>query len=153
MSSLGTVVPEGPWCVFYATRRTVYWGLTHNVDFNWYSDLIWQTHQHTQRSQGRVDWHTHINVYLHHLLCAQSSYIYDIFYWMIKKNDFFLKISKGWGPIMLYLFQVKKVTFKNCCYAFCKQIILASSDSMLLIFSQGSTSITLILFLKKINFS
>ena len=28
MSSLGTLVPEGPWCVFYATKRQVYWGLT-----------------------------------------------------------------------------------------------------------------------------
>ena len=28
MSNLGTLVPERPWCVFYA-RRQVYWGLTH----------------------------------------------------------------------------------------------------------------------------
>ena len=28
-SSLGTLVTEGPWCVFYTTRRQVYWGLTH----------------------------------------------------------------------------------------------------------------------------
>ena len=46
MSSLGTLVPEGPWCVFYATRRQVYWGLTHNVVFYWYSDLISHTHKH-----------------------------------------------------------------------------------------------------------
>ena len=78
MSSVGTLVPEGPWCVFYATRRQVYWGRTHNVIFYWYSDLIWQTHIHTQYTQGPVDWHTHINVYLHHLLCAQSSYLYYI---------------------------------------------------------------------------
>ena len=45
----------------------------------------------------------------------------------------FFLISKGWGPIMIYLFQVKKVTFTDCkiaamlCYAFCKkQIILAT---------------------------
>ena len=25
---LGTLVPKGPWCVFYATRCQVYWGLT-----------------------------------------------------------------------------------------------------------------------------
>ena len=29
MSSLGTLVPEGHWCLFYAIRRQVYWGLTH----------------------------------------------------------------------------------------------------------------------------
>ena len=35
-----------------------------------------QTHKHTQHTQGPVDWHTHINVYLHHLLFAHSSYLY-----------------------------------------------------------------------------
>ena len=45
MSSLGTLVPEGLWCVFYATRRQVYWGLTRNVVFCWHSDLI--SHKHT----------------------------------------------------------------------------------------------------------
>ena len=44
MSSLGTLVPEGPWCVFYVTRRQVYWGLTHNVVFT--GTLIWY-HIHT----------------------------------------------------------------------------------------------------------
>ena len=33
MSSLGTLVTEGPCCVFYATRHQVSWGLTHNVVF------------------------------------------------------------------------------------------------------------------------
>ena len=33
MSSLGTLVPEEPWCMFYATRCQVYWGLTHSVVF------------------------------------------------------------------------------------------------------------------------
>ena len=40
MSSVGTLVPEGPWCVFYATKCHVYWGLTHNVVFYLYSNLI-----------------------------------------------------------------------------------------------------------------
>ena len=75
-SSLGTLIPEGPWRVFYAKRSQVYWGLTHNVVFYWYSDLISQTYKHTRHTQGQADWHTHINVYLHHLLCAQSSYLY-----------------------------------------------------------------------------
>ena len=40
MSSLGTLVPRTrrtliPQCVFYATRRQIYWGLTHNVVFYW----------------------------------------------------------------------------------------------------------------------
>ena len=33
MSSLPTLVPEGPWFVFYATRQQFYWGMTHNVVF------------------------------------------------------------------------------------------------------------------------
>ena len=82
MSSLGTLVPEGPWCVFYATRRQVYWGLTHNVVFYWYSNLILQTHKHTQHTQGPVDWHTHINICLHHLLCAHSSYLRWLNKWL-----------------------------------------------------------------------
>ena len=54
MSSLGTLVPEEPWCVFYATRRQVYWGLAHVVFYS-YSDLIshTQTHKHTQHTQGQ----------------------------------------------------------------------------------------------------
>ena len=34
VSDLGTLAPEEPWCVFYATRHQVYWGLTHNVVFS-----------------------------------------------------------------------------------------------------------------------
>ena len=81
MSNLCTSVSEGPWCVFYAIRHQIYWGLTH-VIFCWYPDMISHTQTHsntytqTQHSQGPVDWHTHINTYLHHLLCAHSSYFY-----------------------------------------------------------------------------
>ena len=31
MSTLGSLVPEGPSCVFYAIRHQVYWGLTHTI--------------------------------------------------------------------------------------------------------------------------
>ena len=75
MSSLGTLVTEGPWCVFHATRCQVYWVLTHNVAFYWYSDLLPHTqtykHTHTHHTQGPVDWHTHINKYLQYILCPQ----------------------------------------------------------------------------------
>ena len=64
MSSLVTLVLEGPWCVVYATRHQVYWGLTHNVIFCWYSDLI----SHSQT-------HTHKHKHLHQLLCAHGSYL------------------------------------------------------------------------------
>ena len=91
MSSLGTLLPGGPWCVFYAKRHQLYWGLTYNVAFCWYSDLISHKHIHTlkdtQYTQGPVDWHIHINIYLHHLLCAHNSYLYYtewIIYWYQK---------------------------------------------------------------------
>ena len=70
MSNLGTLVPEGPWCVFYATRHQIYWALTKDVVFT--DTLIWyQTQTHANKH-----WHTHINIYLHHLLCPHSSYLY-----------------------------------------------------------------------------
>ena len=52
MSSLGTLVPEGPWGVFYATRCQVYWGLTHSVVLLlilWFDITHTNTHTHTQR--------------------------------------------------------------------------------------------------------
>ena len=76
MSSYGTIVSEGPWCVFCAIRHQVYWSLTHNVVFYWFSDLISHTQKYREHTQGPVDWHTHIHIYLHHLLCAYSSYLY-----------------------------------------------------------------------------
>ena len=54
MSSLGALVPEGPWYVFYTTRYQVYWGLTCNVVFYWYSDLILHTHTHTHTNTCRA---------------------------------------------------------------------------------------------------
>ena len=48
MSNLSTLV-EGPWCVTYATRCQVYWGLTH-VIFFWYSALIPHTQDNTDRN-------------------------------------------------------------------------------------------------------
>ena len=41
--------------------------------------LIWyHTQKHTEHTQEPVDWHTHMNIYLHHLLCAHSSYLFYI---------------------------------------------------------------------------
>ena len=79
MSSFGTLVPKGPWCVFYATRCQVYCSLTKCS----FLPVLWldstHTHKHIQYIQGPVDWHTHIHIYLHHyLLCAHSSYFYYI---------------------------------------------------------------------------
>ena len=79
ISSLGTFVPEGRWCVFYATRRQVYWRLTHNKILCWYSDLISHTQTHTRTKTHntlRGQWlQTHTNPYVHQLLYAHSSYL------------------------------------------------------------------------------
>ena len=52
LSSLGTLVPEGPWCVFYATRHQVYWSLIY-VFFTgtmiWYHTFT-NTQAHTAHS-------------------------------------------------------------------------------------------------------
>ena len=58
MLSLCTLVPERPSCVFYATRCPVYWGLTHDLAFCLYSDLIPHTHTHTHT-------HTHKDTQRH----------------------------------------------------------------------------------------
>ena len=78
MSSLGTLVPERPWCVFHATRCQVYWILTHNMVFYLYSDLISITHNTHTTYSGTSRLTPPINIYLHHLICAHSSYLYFI---------------------------------------------------------------------------
>ena len=50
---LVSLLPKVTWCVFYATKHQVYWGLIHNVAFYWYCDLISQTHKHTQHTRGQ----------------------------------------------------------------------------------------------------
>ena len=67
MSSVGTLVPEGPWCVFYATRCQVYWGLTHNVVFYWYSNLI----SHTQTHKYTITL-TNIQLFTPPVMCSQQ---------------------------------------------------------------------------------
>ena len=52
MSSLGTLVPEGPWCMFYATRHK-FAEVWHIMCF--YCTLIWyhtQTDKYKQHTQG-----------------------------------------------------------------------------------------------------
>ena len=59
LSNFDTLVPEGPCCVFYVTRRQVYWDQTHVV-FCRYSDLISHTHAHTcARTHTHTHTHTH----------------------------------------------------------------------------------------------
>ena len=65
--------------------------------------LLWyhthkQSHKHTQHTEGPVDWHTHINIYLHQLLCAHNSYLYYsewIIHWYKNFSVHSLFFSKG----------------------------------------------------------
>ena len=76
MWSLDTLVPEGPWCVIYATRHQVYWYLT--CFFAGTLILHKYTHTHTHHTAHSWDWYTHITIYSQHLFCADSSYLYYI---------------------------------------------------------------------------
>ena len=102
MSSLVILVPEGLWCEFCATRRQVYWGLTHAV---FTGSLIWyhtHTQTNTQHTRGPVDRHTHIDIYLHRLLFAHSSYLYYI-KWYQKSHSL---ISKIYFPQCLFFSKI-----------------------------------------------
>ena len=101
--SLDILVPEGPWCVFSATRHQIYWGLTCNMffligihsmqGFCWYSDLILhrykQTHIHT-KSSSTLRWQlpdTPMEIYIFTppVMCSQHlKFTFD--------NVFFSKI-------------------------------------------------------------
>ena len=50
---------------------------TFNVLF--YVMMIWT--YTCVKPQGPVDWHTHKNIYLHHFICAHSSYLNYIIKW------------------------------------------------------------------------
>ena len=74
---------------YLSTRRTLMCVLLNKASSLLRSDtwcgfllVLWFdiTHRHkdTQHTQGPVDWHTHTNIYLHHLLCAHSSHLYCV---------------------------------------------------------------------------
>ena len=61
MLSLGTLVPKGPCCVFYATRHQVYLDLVlrliSHTDKHTHTHTHTQTHTHTHThtTQGPID--------------------------------------------------------------------------------------------------
>ena len=63
-----------PWYVFYATRHQVYWGLTHDVGFYWYSDLMSPTHKHTAHSvaSSLILMHPHNYIFAPLVLCSRQ---------------------------------------------------------------------------------
>ena len=79
MSSLATLVPEWPCCVFYATmcQGVEVW---HIIWF-FASTLIWyqtNTETKTQHTLGSINWYTHINIYKNYENWAYSNYVYYI---------------------------------------------------------------------------
>ena len=63
MSTLGTLVQEGPCCVFYATWCQVYWCLTQNFLL-----VLWFDITQTQK-QGAHSGHTHVFMYVCMYVC------------------------------------------------------------------------------------
>ena len=70
--SLCKLVLEELWWVFYATRCQVYWGLTHNEVFCWYSDLISYTTKTQNTVRGAVEWHTYKYTFTSLAMCSQQ---------------------------------------------------------------------------------
>ena len=69
MSSLTTLVPEWPWCVFYAKdiKFTVVWD---NVVFYCYSDLKSHTQAHTEHTRASRGTHSYIYTTCYVLMAA-----------------------------------------------------------------------------------
>ena len=65
---------SGPWCMFYAKRCQVYWGLKYDVVFCWYSDLISHTQTHTHTSHLGASRPTHPCKYIFSptVMCSQQ---------------------------------------------------------------------------------
>ena len=103
MLNLGTLVQEGPCCVFYVTRHQLYWGLTCMV-FCWCSNLVSQhtnTHiQHTKHTQGPVDGHIHIRLTLK-----------NCFTHIAKK-----KVNRAAGKTSFFTLFKENITFYFKCY-------------------------------------
>ena len=62
--------------MFYATRRRVYWRLTHNLVFGWYSNLI----SHA-RTHARTHAHTHTHKDKAHYYDMMSSHFLTSHLW------------------------------------------------------------------------
>ena len=72
--SVGNLVLEGPWHMFYGRRHQVYRDLTHNAILCWYSDLISHTQTHTQRHtvHSGASRLTHPYIFTPHVMCSQQ---------------------------------------------------------------------------------
>ena len=101
--SLGTLVPEGPCNVFYAQGIKFIVGLTL---MTWLLVAFWFDVTHTNKYTHNThrDQKRHINVYLHHLLCAHSSYLY------------YIELITPWYQKLLLRWSTISLLFKNCSF-------------------------------------
>ena len=93
-SSPGTLVPEGPWCVFYATGCQVYWDLTLVL---WLDVTHTNTDTHTKtHSTLRASRFTHPYKYIFTppVMCSQQL---SLLHWM--DNSL---ISKNYFPCLFF---------------------------------------------------
>ena len=113
-----TLLPEGPWCVFYATRHQLYWGLIHNVIFCLYSDLIshTHTHTHTQREREReasIMTHSYKCIITPPVMCSQQL---SLLQWMNEEmNSWYQKFTFGSVFCFQKLFTCKIYPLIRCC--------------------------------------
>ena len=80
LSSLGTLVPARPCCLFYETRHQIYW--KSNLDHIVFASILWcKTHKQiklkTNRDQS-IDW-THIKILTLPFMCTQKL---PVLYWI-----------------------------------------------------------------------
>ena len=72
VSSLGSLVPEGPWYVFSAIRHQIYWGLTHTIKVKY---ICYHTHTnfqtHTALSGASRLTHPYKYIFTSPVICSQ----------------------------------------------------------------------------------
>ena len=82
------------WHVMWLFAGTLIWSDTHTHTHT-HSTAQHSTAQHsTAQHSTLIEWHTHIKIYLHQMLCAHSSYLYYIewiIHWYQKLMSFLFK--------------------------------------------------------------
>ena len=94
ISNLCTLAPEGPCCVFYATRHDVYWDLTYCsfLQIPWFDITHTNTYmqRHTTHSVANILTYQHIKyISTSHVMCSQQLYVlYSMNNSLISKSYF-----------------------------------------------------------------
>ena len=102
--SLGNFVPGRPYCVFYATRHQVYWGLTHDANFCCY----WFDITHIQTQKNKQTAHSGVNILTHprKIYINKTSYVLTAAICITIDNSLILKI---YFPQCLFLSKLPRL--------------------------------------------